>query len=394
MPFNKRVTDLVGVELPIIQAPMAGSSDAELAIAVSEAGGLGSLPCAMLNADQVRTSYETMRQRTARPLNLNFFCHRVPPADHERERRWRELLGRYYAELGLDSAASVPVPTRTPFDDVMCDVTVELKPAVVSFHFGLPAKPLLERLRACGARIISSATTVEEARWLEGEGCDAVIEQGSEAGGHRGMFLATDVATQVGTIALTPQIVDAVKIPVIAAGGANRHGVPALSGIPRVGCASKGDSTGARRSNSPDECHHGPAGSRHRESHYSRCRTNERGRAAVSTCRRCFGGFASNIGTERIRRLFSALVRPVRSDVSGPSRGRADENARKRRARVNEATRSVIAREYCFGLPSGIGNSSFSKPFLEGPMPSRAARHFVFTIVLLICTANLFGADD
>jgi len=237
MPFDKRFTDLVGVELPIIQAPMAGSQDAELAIAVAEAGGLGSLPCAMLNADQLRGAYQSIRQRTARParparpawpVNLNFFCHRVPVADHDRERRWRELLTPFYAELGIDPSAPVSVPNRTPFDEAMCDVVSDIKPAVVSFHFGLPSKHLLDRVRAAGARIISSATTVEEARWLEGEGCDAVIAQGFEAGGHRGMFLAKDPASQVGTISLTPLIVDAVRIPVVAAGGiADARGIVA-----------------------------------------------------------------------------------------------------------------------------------------------------------------------
>src|SRR5262249_40271491 len=161
MPFDERFTHLVGVELPIIQAPMAGSQDAELAIAVSEAGGLGSLPCAMLNADQVRRAYQSIRQRTARPVNLNFFCHRAPVADSDRERRWRELLMPFYAELGIDPTAPVSFPNRTPFDETMGDVVSELKPAVVSFHFGLPSKQLLDRVRATGARVISSATTVE-----------------------------------------------------------------------------------------------------------------------------------------------------------------------------------------------------------------------------------------
>jgi nitronate monooxygenase len=219
MPFDKRFTDLAGVELPIVQAPMAGSSDAELAIAVSEGGGLGSLPCAMLTADQVRSSYQRIRQHTARPINLNFFCHHSPSTDVEGERRWRELLAPFYAELGIDTSSAASMPNRAPFDEAMCDVVVELKPAVVSFHFGLPSRQLLDRARSSGARILSSATTVEEARWLEGEGCDAVIAQGVEAGGHRGMFLSADVATQVGTMALTPQIVDAVRVPVIAAGG-------------------------------------------------------------------------------------------------------------------------------------------------------------------------------
>jgi nitronate monooxygenase len=224
MEIDNRLTKLLGIDLPIIQAPMAGSSDAELAIAVSEAGGLGSLPCAMLNADQVRAAVQTIRRRTERPVNLNFFCHRIPASDASREHAWRERLGRYYVELGIDPAAAPPaVPLRMPFDETMCDAVAELKPAVVSFHFGLPAKGLVERVRSTGARIISSATTVEEARWLEAEGCDAVIAQGAEAGGHRGMFLTTDVAAQVGTIALVPQIVDAIQVPVIAAGGIGDH---------------------------------------------------------------------------------------------------------------------------------------------------------------------------
>jgi nitronate monooxygenase len=219
MSIQRRFTQLFGVELPIIQAPMAGASDAELAVAVSEAGGLGSLPCAMLTPDQVAASFRTIRQRTVRPINLNFFCHRSPIQDLSRDSRWRERLATYYAELGIDSSAAANIPNRTPFDEAMCDAVVALRPEAVSFNFGLPSKALLERVRATGARIMSSATTVEEARWLEGEGCDAVIAQGFEAGGHRAMFLVTDAASQVGTLALVPQIVDAIKIPVIAAGG-------------------------------------------------------------------------------------------------------------------------------------------------------------------------------
>jgi nitronate monooxygenase len=207
---------------------MAGSSDAELAIAVSEAGGLGSLPCAMLTSDQLRTSFHSILERTARPINLNFFCHHSPMPDTARENQWRERLAPYYGELGLTTSAAAVAPNRMPFDEAMCDAVVALKPAVVSFHFGLPSKILLDRVRATGARIMSSATTVDEARWLEGEGCDAVIAQGFEAGGHRGMFLAMDAASQVGTLALVPQIVDAIKIPVIAAGGiADARGIVA-----------------------------------------------------------------------------------------------------------------------------------------------------------------------
>jgi len=219
MGIDARFTSLVGVTLPIIQAPMAGCSDAELAIAVSEAGGLGSLPCGMLTPDQVQASFQTVRQRTSRPINLNFFCHRSPRSNAERESRWREHLAPYYEELGVDASTDAGFPVRAPFDEAMCDVVAQLRPEVVSFHFGLPSKKLLERVRSTGARILSSATTVEEARWLEAEGCDAVIAQGAEAGGHRAMFLTENVATQIGTMALVPQIVDAIRVPVIASGG-------------------------------------------------------------------------------------------------------------------------------------------------------------------------------
>jgi nitronate monooxygenase len=225
---DRRLLELLGIQVPIIQAPMAGSVMSEMVIAVSEAGGLGSLPCAMLNADQVRAELSTIRQRTSQPININFFCHRAPQADHRRETVWRQRLARYYVELGLDPEAPVPSTSRTPFDSAMCDLLVEFTPEVVSFHFGLPARDLLARVKATGAKILSSATTVDEARWLEREGCDAIIAQGYEAGGHRGMFLDGDISTQVGTMALVPQVVDAVQVPVIAAGGiADARGIVA-----------------------------------------------------------------------------------------------------------------------------------------------------------------------
>lgn len=216
---DTRLQDLLGIELPIIQAPMAGPVFSEMVIAVSEAGGLGSLPCAMLSAEQARAEMLLVRRRTARPVNLNFFCHRPPLPDPVREARWKERLGPYYAEFGLDVAAPAPVSSRTPFDATLCALVEELRPEIVSFHFGLPEPELLARVRATGAKIISSATTVAEARWLEERGCDAIIAQGFEAGGHRGIFLSDDVSCQVGTMALVPQVADAVKLPVIAAGG-------------------------------------------------------------------------------------------------------------------------------------------------------------------------------
>ena len=216
---DNRILDLFGIEVPIIQAPMAGSVLSDMVVAVSEAGGLGSLPCALLSLEQARKELETIRRKTARPINTNFFCHQQPRDDPAREVGWRRRLEAYYIELGLDSKTGVPSSSRAPFDNKMCDLVMEFHPEVVSFHFGLPDKNLLARVRRAGAKIISSATCVDEARWLEDQGCDSIVAQGYEAGGHRGMFLTEDVATQVGTMALVPQIVDAVKVPVIAAGG-------------------------------------------------------------------------------------------------------------------------------------------------------------------------------
>jgi nitronate monooxygenase len=216
---NRRFLELVGIEHPIVQAPMAGAMDHELVIAVSEAGGLGSLPCAMLSPEAARAQLEIIRHRTSRPINVNFFCHTPPRPDPARDRAWRARLAGYYRELGLDPDAPTSGTGRDPFDEQMCTLVEELRPTVVSFHFGLPDSGLLARVRAAGCLVWSSATTVAEARWLEERGCDAIIAQGSEAGGHRGMFLTTDVATQAGIFALVPQVVDAVKVPVIAAGG-------------------------------------------------------------------------------------------------------------------------------------------------------------------------------
>lgn len=225
---NRQALDLLKIGLPIIQAPMAGSSDADLAVAVCEAGGLGSLPCAMLTVEQTRAAYQTIRQRTAHPVNLNFFCHITPTPDPNREQAWRAKLRHYYTEFGLDPDAAQHMPGRAPFDDEMCGLVEELRPPIVSFHFGLPPQRLLTRVRASGATIMSSATTVEEARWLENEGVDIVIAQGFEAGGHRAMFLSSDISTQVGTFALVPQVVDAVSVPVVASGGiADGRGIAA-----------------------------------------------------------------------------------------------------------------------------------------------------------------------
>lgn len=219
--------DLVGIKYPIIQAPMVGTKG-KLTAGVSEIGGLGSLACAALTPDQVRAEVVAIRERTDHPFNLNFFCHAPSPPNAVREATWRERLTGYYREYGLDPLAPITMANRAPFGDAMCEVVEELRPKVVSFHFGLPEERLLERVKDAGCLIFSSATTVNEARWLDGRGVDAIIAQGVEAGGHRGMFLTEELSFQIGTIALVPQVVDAVRVPVIAAGGiADARGVAA-----------------------------------------------------------------------------------------------------------------------------------------------------------------------
>lgn len=211
--------DVFGVELPIIQAPMSGSQSSALAIAVSNAGGLGSLGAQGLAPAVLQKELAAIAAATSKPYNVNFFVHQEPAFDAARDAAWRKVLAPYYTELGVDPATIKPSAPRQKFDASVIDVLAAFKPRVVSFHFGLPNHELLARVRSLGAKIISSATTVEEARYLEAHGADAVIAQGLEAGGHRGMFLTDDLSTQVGTLALVRQCVRAVRIPVIAAGG-------------------------------------------------------------------------------------------------------------------------------------------------------------------------------
>ncbi len=226
-PLRTRLTELLGIELPIVQAPMAGSSSSALAIAVGRAGGLGSLPCAMLGPDDVRSEVARIRAAGPGPFNLNFFCHRRPVADPDRMRHWLDRLAPYAAEFGVAQAGPTGVD-RAPFDPAACELVEQLRPTVVSFHFGLPESALVDRVHGTGATVMSSATTVAEARWLADHGCDVVIAQGVEAGGHRGMFLTDRLDTQLGTMALVPQVVDAVSVPVIAAGGiADARGIAA-----------------------------------------------------------------------------------------------------------------------------------------------------------------------
>lgn len=227
---------LLGIELPIIQAPMAGVQGSALAVAVCNAGGLGSLPCAMLSLDAMFNELAAIKAQTGKPFNVNFFCHAPPTPSAEREAAWRAALAPYYKEHGID-VDTIPVgPGRAPFSSEAADVLNEFKPAVVSFHFGLPSAALLARVKAWGSKILSSATTVEEGRWLEAHGVDAIIAQGLEAGGHCGIFLSDDLTSQVGTIALLPQMVRAVKLPVIAAGGiADARGVAAAMALGAAG---------------------------------------------------------------------------------------------------------------------------------------------------------------
>ncbi|ESS50624.1 putative 2-nitropropane dioxygenase [Ralstonia solanacearum SD54] len=196
---DTRLLALFQIDVPIVLAPLAGVGGVELAVAVARAGGLGSLPCAMLNADQIREQVGQFRAAVRAPINLNFFCHVPPQPDPEREARWRAHLAPYYAEFGIDPAATAPFVNRAPFDAAACAVVESLRPEVVSFHFGLPEAGLLARVRAAGARILASATTVEEARWLEANGCDAVIAQGAEAAGTAACSWPRPSTSQVGT---------------------------------------------------------------------------------------------------------------------------------------------------------------------------------------------------
>jgi len=224
---NNRLARLLGTRYPLIQAPMAGSTTPDMAAAASNAGGLGSLGMAMRNPDQLREDCHAMRERTNGAYNLNFFVHEEPGRDPAKDAAMRELLRPMYEALGLDEVpeATVPFPS---FGDAQLDVLLTERPAVVSFHFAMPGDKAIQSLKEYGAVILCSATNVAEARELEAKGVDAVIAQGFEAGGHRGTFKPPFETGQVGTMALVPQVVDAVRVPVIAAGGiADGRGIAA-----------------------------------------------------------------------------------------------------------------------------------------------------------------------
>ena len=211
---GERFRDLTGASVPIVQAPMAGSSGVALAVAALRGGAVGSLPCASITPDQLRQQIAEVRAAASGPLNVNFFCHVIGPVPDETA--WHQALAPFYAEEEVGPPETAP-PLRAPFDDAMCAVIEEMKPEIVSFHFGLPEPALFERARATGAILFGNATTVAEARWLAAQDVDAIIAQGGEAGGHAGYFLAGH--HPVGTMALVPQIVNAINLPVIAAGG-------------------------------------------------------------------------------------------------------------------------------------------------------------------------------
>jgi nitronate monooxygenase len=236
---DHRLTDLLRIEHPLVLAPMAALGTVELAASVCRAGGLGSLGCATMSPQLVMQAIERLRILTSRPININFFCHRPARADPAREEAWRDRLAPYYHEFGLDSSVPLRQADIPPFDDALCTVVEECKPEVVSFHFGLPEPFLFDRVKAAGCRVMSSATTVAEARWLEARGVDVIIAQGCEAGGHRGTFLATateEIASQPSTLALVPQVVDAVGIPIVAGGGiADARGIAAAFALGAAG---------------------------------------------------------------------------------------------------------------------------------------------------------------
>lgn len=231
-----RLCDLLGIEHPIIQAPMAGTTTPALVAAVSNAGGLGSHGCATLPVDVLEDHVARIARATNRPVNLNFFCHVPPvhgPGDHA---RLLEALAPQYAAAGVAPPEAMPVPGFEPFGAAALEVLLRHPPGVASFHFGLPDADAVAALKAAGVTILSSATTVAEAVWLEAHGADAIIAQGWEAGGHRGVFLDLANDPQVGLFALVPQVVRAVSVPVIAAGGiADGAGIAAAFALGAAG---------------------------------------------------------------------------------------------------------------------------------------------------------------
>lgn len=205
--------------LPIVQAPMAGVQDSALAIAVSQAGGVGSVPCAMLSAHALLEELESIKSAGITSYNLNFFCHESPKPDERKEARWRHALSRYFRQYDIDPASIVSGPGRVPFCETTLELIAPYRPPIVSFHFGLPDRKSVDSILSWGGQLWSTATTTDEANWLADNGVTAVIAQGIEAGGHRGMFRTDDLSTQLETTALLAAIQRTVAVPLIAAGG-------------------------------------------------------------------------------------------------------------------------------------------------------------------------------
>ena len=301
---RKRLEDLIGIEHPVIQAPMAGSATVELAAAVAEAGGLGSLGSATASPEALHEQAGRLRALTDRPFNLNFFCHDSPELSDLDAAGVREDLRPLYEELELGSPPE-PAIAAIAFDEGRLAALLEITPAVASFHFGLPPDSALAAIREAGSRIIASATSVSEAVHLSDRGVDAVIAQGAEAGGHRGSFLVDGDDGPVGTFALVPQVVDAVDVPVIAAGGiADGRGLAAAL---MLGAA--GVQIGTAFLACPEAATH-PL---HREALRS-------ARADATTITRAFSGRPARALSNRLTDLdgLDAIAFPAQLSISGP----------------------------------------------------------------------------
>ncbi len=225
------LTGLLGIEHPIIQAPMAGSTTPALAAAVGIAGGLGSIGCAKMSAEELMTTAADIRALTSQAFNFNFFAHSEARDETQISPEVHTRLISAYQEKGLGeppASAKSSTSLYKTFNEEILQALLEIKPEVVSFHFGLPPSEMVDALREAGCVILCSATTVAEAEMLARNGVDAIIAQGWEAGGHRGTFEVSYEDFGIGTMALVPQIVDAVDVPVIAAGGiADGRGIAA-----------------------------------------------------------------------------------------------------------------------------------------------------------------------
>lgn len=210
----------LGIALPIIQAPMAGTSTPELAAAVSNAGGMGSMGLAANTVEQARQAIARCKALTDAPFNANFFCNRAPVADPAIESEWLAYLAPLFDEAGVPAPTSLEAPYLSFNDNpAMLDMLLEEKPPIVSFHFGIPSAPTIQKLKAAGITLMATATTLPEARAIEAAGLDVIVAQGVEAGGHRGVFDPHDDDLGLTTIALTRLLTAHTDLPVIAAGG-------------------------------------------------------------------------------------------------------------------------------------------------------------------------------